>query len=121
MGKRLTTKENGEYRLILPDHYDGDLSNFNAELERAIDQSIDKLGQLEDFEDELGIDLIILLKALMQGIYWKEKEGKQTDIEIGDGHLKIHFNNGYMRDGWAVVYFEDYGKTWALTEKELKQ
>lgn len=118
--KRLTTKESGEYRLILPEHPDGDISNFNTELEKALDQGIDKLGQLEDFEEEFGIDLIILLKALTQGIYWIGKEGKQSDIEIGDGHLKIHFNNGYMRDGWAVVYFEDYGKTWALTAEELK-
>ena len=45
----------------------------------------DKLGQLEDIEDDLGIDLVTLFKALTQGIYWIEKEDKQDEIENGDG------------------------------------
>ena len=64
---RLTLKENGEYRLILPDHTDGDMSN--TELERAIDQGINKLGQLEDIEEKLGIDLDTLFKVLRDGFY----------------------------------------------------
>ena len=31
--------------------------------------AIDKLGQLEDFEEELGIDLATLFKALRNGFY----------------------------------------------------
>ena len=41
--------------------------NFNAEYA--------KLADLEDIEDELGIDLLTLFKALKNGIYVKTKNG----------------------------------------------
>ena len=82
-------------------------------------KTFDKLGQLEDIEDELGIDLITLFKALKNGIYFKVKD-------------KIYFTNGLDLDFKEKVLFEfneyedfetyelkDYGKTWALTEEEL--
>ena len=35
-----------------------------------------KLGQLEDIEDELGINLITLIKSLKNGIYLKDSNIK---------------------------------------------
>lgn len=88
---------------------------------------LQKLGQLEDIEQELGIDLITLFKALNSGVYWKGNyilspkpngiyfEDKPTlDIENKLlRHILYQVNKDY-------VYLKDYGKTWALTREELK-
>lgn len=80
---------------------------------------IQKLGQLEDIEQELGIDLITLFKALKQGgVYVK------ADF-LGDTAVKMYsFQICGDESGitiWSQVRLnaKDYGKTWALTEKEL--
>ena len=78
-----------------------------------------KLSQLEDIEEELGIDLIILFKALTQGIYIKP-----TNIYVGSPYLCFAENENRelefqfkVVDTWYKV--KDYGKTWALTKEEL--
>lgn len=87
----------------------------------------EKLCQLEDIEDELGIDLVTLFKALKNGCYAKETfdyMGKeQTQIifteftyfyyadDIGAYFIHIRTKNHYLKD---------YGKTWALTKEELE-
>ena len=91
----------------------------------------DKLGKLEDIEEEIGIDLITLFKAQMQDtIYYK---GYQFDYKIqectviycmlvyikGKPVYALLLNN----DNWSCgihVYASDYGKTWALTKEELE-
>lgn len=80
---------------------------------------INKLGQLEDFEEELGFDLITLLKALMNGIY-----------VVDDGEILEETISGIERfnDGWGFstyyndfeLTFSEYGKYWALTREELE-
>lgn len=86
--------------------------------------AIEKLAKLEDLEDELGIDLITLYKVLKGGFYVKTKdinEGfislvKAKDIrEINIIIESITFN------AFDIVFFEDYGKTWALTKEELEE
>lgn len=90
-----------------------------------------KLGQLEDIEEEIGINLITLLKAQRQDtIYYK---GYQFDYKIkectviygswiyikGNPVYELYLN--YM--DWScgiLVYASDYGKTWALTKEELE-
>lgn len=85
-----------------------------------------KLGQLEDIEEELGIDLITLFKALKNGIWWKGitsfntsgiffEENPQLDIEN-----KLLIKITFMKNQ-DYVYLKDYGKTWALTKEELEQ
>lgn len=80
--------------------------------------ALNKLATLEDIEEELGISLIKLFKALKNGIY--------------------NFNSGYIEhdmianikhwpEGWGLVtcdsnlgvLLSDYGNTWALTKEEL--
>ena len=102
-----------------------------------------KLWELENIEEELGIDLIILSKALKNGIYEKiepskrnkkpeprfwsyedlalgyqwysnEYEAIQNDTTIYEGH-----EFGLLVSG-ELVRLEDYGKTWALTKEELE-
>lgn len=83
---------------------------------------LNKLGQLEDIEEELGIDLITLFKAYMNGFYVKGEEEKQY-IDFENPLNTIAFKNKEMFYGhkWSYQYVKlyDYGKTWALTKEEL--
>lgn len=86
--------------------------NFNAEYA--------KLADLEDIEEELGIDLITLFKALIKGIWVKSTNGDVyyvgspylcfTENEIRE--LELQFRVGDTR-----YKIKDYGKTWALSKK----
>ena len=78
---------------------------------------VDKLGQLEDIEDELGIDLIILFKALKNGFY--TKNAHYTGNEMGINVIDKCLCNEKWRDR-DIFNFKDYGKTWALTKEELE-
>jgi len=104
-------------------------NEYDIELDkvRIREDVLMKLGQLEDIEEELGIDLITLLKvwdAVLQKEYlWTKYDNEldeTNDIEIGDemnGLLYIYF---YWSGGkHLVLYLKDYGKTWALTKEEL--
>lgn len=74
-----------------------------------------KLGKLEDVEEEFGVDLITLFKALENGIYAKAgKFHKQVYLCFIDGEWMIA---DMQTDCWYLV--SEYGKTWALTKEEL--
>ena len=92
-----------------------------------------KLGKYEDIEEELGIDLITLFKALKDGV-WTNQEQYYGDEEQG----KIRFFkvrllleekaigciHNSMWKGEKVIrtlYFKDYRKTWSLDKKELEK
>lgn len=88
-----------------------------------------KLGQLEDIEEELGIELLTLFKALKNGIYYKETLSGRIYEKYINEFLYISFEDKaliYLTDDFAhstsmFMYYEfdDYGKTWALTKEEL--
>lgn len=102
-------------------------------------QCVNKLGQLEDIEDELGIDLITLFKALKDGFYIKYN-GKIVHI-LPDKHITINFwyktidvfippkffidckkGTDYLSETIDEEYwFKDYGETWSLSREELEQ
>lgn len=84
-------------------------------------QCVNKLGQLEDIEEELGIDLITLFQAiLLKGIYvrcgktYEHIPPKDLWLRTDVSHYSIDFLQSDCRHCLA-----DYGKTWALTEEEL--
>ena len=91
-----------------------------------------KLGQLEDIEEELGIDLITLFKALRNGIwtnqeqcYGDEKQGKirffQVRLLLEENAVGcIHNSMWKGKEVIRTLYLKDYGKTWALTKEELE-
>jgi len=86
---------------------------------------IGKLGQLEDIEEELGIELVTLFKALKNGIYEKFEDGEYVKFNglcmpIKSHKLKLNVNKKCLERGNDYFYFKDYGKTWALTKEELK-
>lgn len=84
-----------------------------------------KLGQLEDIEEELGIDLITLFNALEDGFYAR-REGDLSKIDLYDSarlgiyHGRFVFygvNSVTMR--MIVVCVADKYR-WALTKEELE-
>lgn len=81
------------------------------------EQAIQKLGQLEDIEEELGIEFITLFKALFEGFYYKDAFG---NIEYFSKELLklIREKNDFNK---VIEEFKNYGKTWALTKEELEK
>lgn len=95
--------------------------NFWLKLHQIVAEALEKLDQLEDIEEELGIDLITLFKALKDGIYfYGQKEEELQDVQLRMFHeepMLVH-NCGDLTD--LEVYVAGYGKTWALTKEELE-
>lgn len=90
-----------------------------------IHNAIDKLGQLEDIEEKLGINLLILIKAVDNGIYSKEYN-QIIKVDLTRLESIPSFKTPkelclYDEDLEECYYFKDYGKTWALTKKEIKK
>ena len=95
---------------------------------------VDKLGALENIEEELGIDLITLFKALKDGInvYYEDEERYQFHNNLrleyhktlGWGLVDIYGsicrNDMPMKLEMEFYELKDYGKTWALTKEELE-
>lgn len=110
MNKRLTRKINDRYFCAKQaDEFDG--SEFI--------EANQKLGQLEDIEDELGIDLVTLFKALKQGgVYVKERFAGDTKIKMHSFEI-CGDSNGISIWSQVRLNAKDYGKTWALTKEEL--
>lgn len=119
------TKKNDE----LPDNY-----NWNRDLltKTFVALGKNKLGQLEDIEEELGIDIITLAKALKEGLWIDHyKNGDlyhmqmpliHSDYDSRREKSPIRVYLTYQKNGeWHNVEFKDYGKTWALTKEELEE
>ena len=103
---------------------DGNYNYFLIPIKEQCDDAENKLGQLEDIEEELGIDLITLFKALKNGIWVKYDSdfgitGKPKIKIVKDTATEICFRNGkwYIQEGEELL--KNYGKTWALTKEEL--
>lgn len=85
---------------------------------------IDKLGKLEDLEDELGCPLDVVFKALRQGHIFVDMNTFEHDRPILQDIQKkkvnfITFNGTYFCIGYTHDYevaLNDYGKTWWLKE-----
>lgn len=82
-----------------------------------LNKCVQKLGQLEDIEDELGIDLIVLFKAFKNGIYIKDQNGVHYHKQPSN---TLEENIAYFRRLFEKENIENYGKTWALTKEELQ-
>lgn len=79
-----------------------------------------KLRDLEDIEDELGIDLVTLISALKNGIWIYDTNG----LKMFTGHFKNGLVFNYCSQPSIqyidrLFYLKDYGKTWALEEALL--
>ena len=101
------------------DKFDGIESN---EFEKICDELI----EYKSLEEELGIDLITLFKALKDGIWYKCINGNLYRIPYSC--LNLSYSDTYglwveyhkQLDGLRV-HLKDYGKTWALSRNELEE
>lgn len=75
-----------------------------------------KLQQLEDIEQELGCELVVIYKAIKNGICFGNVEKKRLDSYPHLDNLE-----GWVLDnGLKMVKTEDYGKTWVLPKEVQK-
>ena len=94
-------------------------------------ECIYKLGQLEDIEEDLGIDLTILSKlSKATKIYTKDLNYPENGVfdwdlfmvDIRNKMIMYNETEDYLNNDlneWLKRPLKDYGKTWALTEEEL--
>ena len=133
---RLTKKSNStlkeiEYQLI------DEKENLSANegIKKIPVLATNKLGRLEDIEEELGIDLITLFKALKDGInvYYENEERYQFHNNLrleyhktlGWGLVDIYGsicrNDMPMKLDMEFYELKEYGKTWALDKQTLEK
>ena len=79
--------------------------------------------QYKAIEEELGIDLLTLFKALKNGIWFINPVDNKLrySMPIFDTSFEISLKGLTMLSTEIdmLFYFKDYGKTWALTKEEL--
>ena len=87
-------------------------------LRKIIETVLVLLEEYKKIEEELGIDLITLFKALKDGIYINEDGSVYKDC------IKSieHWSDGWgfiSNDDYIDMLFEDYGISWALDKEEF--
>ena len=94
MMERLTKKQENKYWL-----------NCSYDEQDAIQQ----LGKLENLQDELGITLEVLFKALKDGIYHIRYDSIFVDLTV-----TLKGNIVFQDSDNNLISLKDYGKTWWL-------
>lgn len=92
----------------------------------AIDREsivLTKLKEYEDIEERFEIEILTLVKACDDGIYFKSLKGdiKFFDDVIVDFAHDLLICNVFDFDNHFEISIQDYGKAWALTRKELEK
>lgn len=137
--KRLTTNNtkeyDPEYDFCIGCKYSGEPNGCNCpngpcDNYMRFNAIYSRLAELEDIEEELGIDLITLFRALKQGyIYEKlEDEITKSDVDMLDfreGIKGVCLDKSYEIDNYkqcyqTLKYINGYGKSYALTREELE-
>lgn len=80
------------------------------------------LRTLAKIEEEIGIEIEILYKALKNGVYIPFFNGIESlkDYKL-DFEKKAFIAKYFSGSSYEVaLYFKDYGNTWALTKEEIK-
>ena len=83
-----------------------------------IEKDLDQLEEYRKIEEELGIDLITLFKALKDGIYINEDGSVYKDCIKSIEHWSDDW--GFIsNDDYIDMLFKDYGISWALDKEEF--
>ena len=96
------------------------------ELKLTSKEEHEKLHQILNIEEELGIDLTILFNALKNGVYYFDEQGQliYSNVWLTDNHVStgVHdkLSYSFKTPYHETLLFEEYGKTWALSEEELR-
>lgn len=106
---RLTKSFNGEYY-----YKDANTIIFDNELNYNV---VQKLGKLEDIEEELGCPLEVVFKALRTGICIKDEQYlRLPDFGLYNEKFALYAvgANNSMKASLNTFYTKDYQKTWWL-------
>ena len=95
-----------------------DEQNIKKQKFDIVEKDLDQLEEYRKIEEELGIDLITLFKALKDGIYINEDGSVYKDC------IKSieNWSDGWgfiSNDDYIEVLFKDYGISWALDKEEF--
>ena len=102
---RLTKKIDNEYSVIAN----------KIDLTACGNNAIQKLGQLEDIEEELGIGLITFLKGIDPNTCFMEITADKQFYLCGDAYC-----GDYSKEGLLKLIQELLFMYWALTKEELE-
>ena len=96
-----------------------------GKLDKQFDIIETAIKALKDIEEELGIDLITLIKVLKDKKVWiiyvnHISRFYITDINIETGIIVGDINISKSACFEKTYNIKDYGKTWALTKEELE-
>lgn len=95
----------------------------NSRMINNIHKSFNELREYKSIEDDLGIDLNVLFWALKNGFFVKKgtiNEGLISSVEAKDiRSIDLVTHNIYF-NVCDLVFFENYGRTWALSKEELE-
>lgn len=130
---RLTEKDTQSFSYNIDDDISSDLTGgYDLRGESNICFVIEKLGQLEDIEDELGIDLIKLLNA--EKVYYMTRKSAFGKLEIDEAHeliinlsrRTIEYYEDEYDDFTCELNIKNYGKNnvcdgRAFTREELEK
>ena len=155
--ERITKKEDiyiksdGECEYKLTSSNDGiTILNGDPTEIMSLDKATEKLHEILEIEDELGIELITLYRALSRGIYYKEdnhiffttnnivlvgnelvqvkptyavKEATIKSCYYGDCEPLKYLKDAHYWDWKTCNHWKlkDYKKTWSLDRKELEE
>ena len=91
-------------------------------------QDLDRLEEYRKIEEEIGIDLITLFKALKYGVYYYTSQNQLTHDYVW---LYDNYVSASVRDKLSyslltcfqkqILSFEDYGATWSIYREALEQ
>ena len=105
----------------------GNLTKVEALHFKDVDEAYKKLYKLENLEEELGIDLITLFKALKYGVYYYTSQNQLTHdyVWLYDNYISAGFREKLSYSFMTccqkqILLFEDYGVTWAIYRPELE-
>ena len=134
----LLKKDLKEYQAYIKkgveEHYEDFMSDYDLLLQeyQELYKRLEVLEEYRKIEEDLGMNLITLFKALRNGIwtnqeqcYGDEKQGKirffQVRLLLEENAVGcIHNSMWKGKEVIRTLYFKDYGKTWALTKEELE-
>lgn len=84
------------------------------------------IKEYKDIEDELGVDLIKLMRGLLDGFYFKKKGVIYHSSFYPYPKWLVRRKQTLLRECCIIpttgtfLYLVDYGITWALTKEELE-
>lgn len=80
------------------------------------DMIYNKLGKLEDLEEELGCPLEVVFKSLKNGIYLEERKSISTEICYHALECEFVIEWYKNKEDYGYELLKDYKKTWWLKE-----